>query len=397
MSQIAITGRLPEISIAELESLYGASAIRRIGDHALIDATVDPTRLGGTVKLADHIMTVPTSNPQKVFEHLRQALPVYLENFPEGKIKLGVSLYGMPMPLARHNANVLTLKKIIRQLGRSVRAIPNTDHALSSAQTFHNALTSPVGLELVLVAHEGKTFIGRVIYVQDIDSYTIRDRQRPKRDTFVGMLPPKLAQTMINLSTNDANASATVLDPFCGTGVVLIEAMIMGYDIYGSDIAQKMIDFSTINLDWLTKHPKIKVKSVDSFLEVADATTHQWNTARLNNSDSPIQIASEAYLGQPIGGQNPTPEKMQSIVHECNVIVRDFLKNIVKQVPKNTRLCLAVPSWRVMKRTYDLPVLDELGKLGYSAVSFEHTTTDQLIYRRDDQPTGRRLLVLLKQ
>jgi|GEM_PF-3821139 len=59
------------------------------------------------------------------------------------------------------------------------------------------------------------------------------------RDMGVGMLPPKLAQIMLNLS--DSNGS--VYDPFCGLGTILIESANMGYsEIFGSDISREMVN-----------------------------------------------------------------------------------------------------------------------------------------------------------
>lgn len=422
MSVIAITGRLPEISIAELEALYGTRALQRLGDHVLVDAPVDFSRLGGTVKLATHIATVDTTNPQKAFDYCRKALPVYVESFPEGKIKLGVSLYGVSMPLHKQNANVLSLKKAIKRIGRSVRAVPNTEPALSSAQTFHNALTSGVGLELVFVAHNKKTYIGHVTHVQDIDSYTLRDRGRPKRDPFVGMLPPKLAQTIINLATGTShsevgaslgtsqsttsvptakdsaevgsgvltasahtNASQIVLDPFCGTGVILQEAALMGYSVYGTDVSEKMVRFSRDNLNWALETFGLHVERQ---LEIADATDHIWR--------QPISaVACEGFLGQPLGGQHPSPERLSEIIHECNSIMRDFLKNIHNQLQPGTRLCIAAPAWFVDETYHHLPVLEEFTSLGYDRVQFKHVDTTQLIYSREDQITHRELLVLI--
>ena len=48
------------------------------------------------------------------------------------------------------------------------------------------------------------------------------------------MLPPKLAQIIVSLS--GTQPGQTVLDPFCGTGVVLQEALIMGAIVYGFDL-----------------------------------------------------------------------------------------------------------------------------------------------------------------
>src|SRR5581483_12120222 len=98
-------------------------------------------------------------------------------------------------------------------------------------------LTGPTGIELLLIAtHDGQTIIARTTEVQDIDSYTLRDRGRPKRDARVGMMPPKLAQIIINLAVGELPEEArqsvceippdqpiptkhfagiTILDPFC--------------------------------------------------------------------------------------------------------------------------------------------------------------------------------------
>ena len=385
MSHILLTGRLPELSIAELESLYGASAVTRIGNHALVDANVDFSRLGGSIKMADHIATVESTNPQKVFDFCRKSLPEYISEIPEGKIKLGVSLYELSMPLHKQNANALSLKKVIKNAGRSVRVVPNTEPALTSAQTYHNSLTTAVGVELVFVCDGKNTHIGRVTDVQDIDSYTLRDRGRPKRDAFVGMLPPKLAQTIINIAVGE-NKNGVVLDPFCGTGVVLQEAALMGYDVYGTDIAEKMVRFSRDNLNWALEKFNI---SVERQLEIGDATTHKWRL--------PITaVAGEGYLGQPLGGQDPTPEKLAEIMHDCQDIMRGFLKNIGAQVPSGTRLCFAAPAWLVRGTLHKLPVTDTIEDLGFSWMPFTHVDAQTLIYSREDQITHRHILSIVR-
>ena len=104
-----------------------------------------------------------------------------------------------------------------------------------------------------------KIIIARTKKVQDITDYTDRDRNRPKRDAYVGMLPPKLAQIIINLASgNNQIAGKRLLDPFCGTGVIPQEALLMGFDVYGTDIEQKMIDYSQINIEWLKSRRNIK-------------------------------------------------------------------------------------------------------------------------------------------
>src|SRR6185503_10002944 len=99
--------------------------------------------------------------------------------------------------------------------------------------------------------------LAQTLFVQDIEAYGARDQARPARDARVGMLPPKLAQIMLNLSAGPLRASAEelarlrVLDPFCGTGVILQEALLMGYSVLGTDIDERMVDYSRRNIKWL--------------------------------------------------------------------------------------------------------------------------------------------------
>lgn len=381
---ICILGRQPAIGLAELESLYGAENVRPVGDiAALVETDVDFSRLGGSVKAGQVFATIPGANAQKAFSWLGKNITDLVGNV-EGKLKLGVSLYGLPMPPAKINGNVLSLKKVLRTSGLSVRTVPNTETALNSAQTYHNKLTGPLGCEILLVRDGNDTIIATATDVQDIDSYTLRDRGRPKRDAFVGMLPPKLAQTIINLGSAD-KTSGRVLDPFCGTGVVLQEARLMGYAVYGTDKVPKMIDYTQANLDWLRTDVTSSIQ-----LEPGDATKHEWQ--------QPIDfVACEGYMGQPLGGQDPTSERLNKIISDCDSIMSGFLKNIHGQLKPGTRLCVAGPAWFVRDKIYHLPTLDDLENLGYTRIDFEHTTREDLIYRREDQVVGRELVVITRK
>ncbi len=390
---ICILGRQPEIGLAELEALYGAENVRPVGETcALVNAEVDFSRLGGTVKTADLLSTVTGTNLRAAFAKIGKLLPKLATDMPEGKVKLGLSLYGYDMKPYNINGEALRLKRPLKNAGRSVRVVPNETPALSSAQTFHNSLAGDLGLEFVIIEDNEQTLVGRVTHVQNIDSYRLRDRERPKRDAFVGMLPPKLAQIIVNLAVGDKmedgeakSQKPVLLDPFCGTGVIPQEALIMGYDVYGTDISQKMVDYSKENIDWLST----KFEIGDSKFELADASDHIWL--------QPINvIACEGYLGQPLGGLSPTREKMQEIIHECNSNMRGFLKNITLQLAPGTRLCVAMPAWYINGQIYRLPVIEEVGEIGFERVQFTHAPAG-LLYRREDQVTGRELIVLVKR
>lgn len=412
MQSLIILGRQPALALAELESLYGPSKVRPIGAQAaLLD--IDPClvafdRLGGAVKFCKVLTTLKTTQWREIERFLITSSPEHTTRMPEGKMQLGLSVQGLDVNVRTLEATGLNLKKAIRKLGRSVRLVPNKELELNSAQVIHNHLTGPTGWELVLLRDGSETIIAQTVRVQDISSYTLRDRERPKRDARVGMLPPKLAQIIVNLATGplpedkmssmcdipadqiipQPHLGQTVLDPFCGTGVLLQEAALMGYDIYGSDLEARMVDYTKRNLDWLEE--TYRLNSLKPRLEVGDATAYSWIP--------PVTfVAAEAYLGRPFTAQPPA-EILAQTASDCNLIIKRFLQNIYAQVPAGTRFCLAIPAWQIRTNQFKhLPLVDQISEMGYNRVSFEHASDDSLLYYRPDQIVARELIVLTKR
>ena len=391
-----ILGRQPALGLAELESLYGSENVTPLVSAAIVN--VDPKvvvfyRLGGSVKLAKVLTELPYTDFSKLANYIRKNLPAHLQYLPEGKVKFGLSCFGLKTNVAEINRTTLGIKKVIKAAGKSVRVVPNKELALGSAQVIHNQLTSPVGMELLLVASEGKTILAQTVAEQDIEAYAARDHGRPKRDSKVGMLPPKLAQIIINLAVGSDDAvpgtlDTEILDPFCGTGVVLQEALLMGYNPVGSDLDPRMVKYTVDNIHWLD-HEKIATFARDPIVEVADATKHTW-------TPSPTYIACETYLGRPFSSQ-PDIKVLQEVMQDVNLIHKRFLQNITRQLGLGQRLCLAVPAWRIGSSFKHLKVLDNLEELGYNRIEFVHARREDLIYHREGQVVARELVVLVRK
>lgn len=378
---LALLGRQAKLGLAELESLVGAPNVRPVGTiAALVDGVVDPDRLGSVIRLALPLTEIASTDWRKISRELEQQLQKITAHLPAGKVKLGLSVFGLPVGAKQLFAAGLDLKKALRASGRSARIIPNNEPELNSAQVLHNGLTAELGIELLVIKNGAKTWLARTTWVQDIDAYAARDQARPKRDAFVGMLPPKLAQTMLNLA--GVQPGERVLDPFCGTGVVLQEAALLGCPTYGTDISPKMVDYSAANMQWLAERHAI----TEPVINEGDAITYKWH--------SPIDhVVCETYLGQPLSGL-PKPEKLAEIMQDCNTIITKFLKNLHPQLQKGTRHCIAVPAWRVGPGFKHLNLLDHLEDLGYNHLRFQHAAWDELMYHREDQIVARELLVI---
>lgn len=411
MKYLAVLGRQPEISIAELEALFSNILILDgscrlfsspkndgiFGDpppepspvHVIRFETSDIViiaRLGGTLKLAVELVEKPLE---------------YLQGLPEGKITLGVSDYSKKASRKSVQQEALKLKRVLVKQGRSVRVVENKEAALSTATSLHNGLSGKNERKIELIKVDDSWY--RVIGVQDIDAYSRRDQARPARDAKVGMLPPKLAQILINLC-GQLPENSVILDPFCGTGVVLQEALLMGYRAYGTDINERMVEYSLRNLEYLFLDPLrsrpssrgslaiplplSRTVSKQTFqVSVGDATTFQW--------EQPIDaVACEGYLGKPFS-KIPTEMELKEQKQECGTIVLGFLKNLASQIKTETPVTIAAPAWLRENGEYSrLEIVDEIEKLGYNV---NNKTREGLLYHRERQVVARDILILRKK
>lgn len=382
---IAILGRQPALGIAELERLY--QDVTWFSDQTAIinTPTFDLERLGGTQKAGRIVAELPNGDWRRASMKLVQAYSQAWAGL-EGKITLGLSAYGFDVSARDVQKTGIILKGKLKQSNVSLRLIPNTDAELNTATSHHNKLgLSDNKVELLIVRSKtGKIMIAESIGAQNITAYTKRDQQRPKRDAFVGMLPPKLAQIIVNLAKPPLGGR--VLDPFCGTGVVLQEAALMGFPVYGTDLADKMVDYSKANLEWLGAGRRDEL----------NVTVHQGDAMDTIWQPPVDAVACESYLGQPFSAP-PSPAKLADVRKNCNYIISSFLKNIGSQITPGTPLCVAIPAWRSTDGSFThLPLVNELASLGYTSYEFKNVRNSELLYYREEQVVARELLVLVK-
>ena len=384
---ITILGRQPAISIAELECLYGAAHVRWFSaESAIVESpNFDFERLGGSQKAGRIVAEL--HGPWH--EISKKIVSEYTQAWRDvgGKLTLGISAYGFEVSSRDVQKTGIVLKSALKKHGVNIRLVPNSEPALNTAASHHNKLgLSHNKIELLVVrASSGRTIIAESVGSQNITALAARDQARPRTDAFVGMLPPKLARIMVNLASPTPPAS--ILDPFCGTGVVLQEAMLLGFDAHGTDLSEKMVSYSRENLTWLVE--KYRLPHV-STIEQADAMNASWHP-------KPTTVVCETYLGQPFSAPPSTP-KLNEVRGNCNYIISTFLTNLGAQLKSGSCVILAVPAWRNSTGQFThLPLIESLEALGYIRSPLRHVRNEQLIYYRETQVVARELLILNKK
>lgn len=223
--------------------------------------------MGGVIKIG-LIADETDFNNQAITEKIKNLMD---EKEKIGKFKYGISYYGKK----RINLKIfgMEIKKYLKEKNIPCRWVTSREINLSSVVVEQNKLTFP-GIEIVLIQNNEKILIGRTLAVQPFKELSFRDYGRPARDDYAGMLPPKLAQIMINLAANSDSAETGssrsdifILDPFCGSGTILTEALLMGYkNLIGSDISSQAVEDTKKNIEWIKTQfhisgPAINIKN----------------------------------------------------------------------------------------------------------------------------------------
>jgi len=123
----------------------------------------------------------------------------------------------------------------------SMEAKKASAKALSGANKVD--LRHPDNLVALILARRVHAFL----VLANVDRKAQDSRKVAERPFFSPIsLHPKFARALVNLSRPPAGGR--LLDPFCGTGGLLIEAGLMGFRVLGSDVAGDMVEGCRANL-----------------------------------------------------------------------------------------------------------------------------------------------------
>ncbi|MEK7459251.1 MAG: DNA methyltransferase [Patescibacteria group bacterium] len=387
MQRFAILGSHPDLSIAEIHAVTGAIPTDHAGIVALFDemngqADVLADRLGGTQKIGNVIGELPSTVDQ---ETLIEFLASQLEfEHRESKQHFGISVYDFGNP-----KKVEDLAAMARKLGLSVktalkgrnissRFVMAKEAAISAVGVRKNELITK-GAEFVLLAAPGRIVIGTTDAVQDAEAWSARDFGRPRRNAKQGMLPPKLARMMVNMTSVKLEGT-TIMDPFCGSGTVLMEAALMGCQkVIGGDIASGAIHDTRENLSWM-KRSGVTMPPMDLYVsKAADIGTH----VAPNSVDA---VVTETYLGNPRQG-NETIVQINEAIAYIETLYRESFRGMKNTLKGGAVVLIAAPVHFLGTEMFAPDVETIMTSMGYTSSPL---SDNPITYHREGQLVGRR-------
>ncbi len=303
MSKLFIFGNHPKLSLVELESLYPAQTLGsfylpnfyelegnffdNISSQALLD------NLGGTVKIASLIEKLDKFDYNLVFKIVRDEL-VKLGERRESKFIFALSYYNFKKLDFKFG---LSLKKDLTSQGIGCRLVVSRERELSSVVIRQNKVLEK-GAEIIIASDGQSLLIAKTEAVQDFKELSKRDYGRPSRNDLSGMLPPKLARILVNLA-GPVNSKLVLIDPFCGSGTILTEAILAGYQkIIASDLIKEQVSSTVDNINWIKE--RYNLANID--LRLINRSVA--NLDKVVKERSVDIIVTEPYLGPPRALQN---------------------------------------------------------------------------------------------
>jgi tRNA G10 N-methylase Trm11 len=347
------------------------------------DVDVNPqitiARCGGTVAIA------------KVLEYADHITPEYLASLivkhaANSSITFTVSSLSQNFSIS--TALLGQIKKYITKPGISCRYVENKEgHTMSAIVQKGQKVT-----EFILAQEpEGRYIISQTVAYQDIAAWVKREYERPFVDPKRGMLPPKVARMIVNIAgslVQTKDAHKRLLDPFCGMGTIVSEAMCLGWDTFGSDISQAVVAKAEKNIEW-TKKTFLESTEAQSTIFVSGAT----HVSGFLGSGQIHAIVTEPFLGTPSFATqtNPDRKKIQNTIKGLEKLYIGCLKDWYSILVESGIVIMALPKIAVERHEYFVKkVIDSCEILGYSIVAGPYT------YSRPKAVVSRNFYILQK-
>ncbi|MHA1638195.1 MAG: TRM11 family SAM-dependent methyltransferase [Candidatus Thorarchaeota archaeon] len=329
-----------------------------LSDQQIVDVQ---SHLGGCFKIGRLVWTYERSTIRDAFPNkgaickdtrteIKKCpwLPKVWKGVRGRKIKFGVSSY----PATKGKSNI-DIRRFSRSMNEYVKqslidqGVKRTDYiiydspdkrdprrlntALWPKSIAKHNLLAPPNAEILAMFGERKVYLAKTVVVYDSMLQQYRDESRPYTSSAIST-SPKVCRTLLTFA--GAKPGDTVLDPFCGSGTLLMEAAMLGMKCIGIDIEGDAVQGARSNLKWFGRDSgswvDFRVIKGDA-VEVAEII-----------QETVDAVAFEPTLG-PVSTKKPSKGDAQKTITNLLELYREVLRGIAKVLRPNGKIAMTIP------------------------------------------------------
>ncbi|MHA1865072.1 MAG: TRM11 family SAM-dependent methyltransferase [Candidatus Heimdallarchaeaceae archaeon] len=230
--------------------------------------------------------------------------------------------------------------KIAKDRRVEVKIIPKKGYSLElSPYQYHKENMPKRGVELVIFGIKSKIYLGETKWVTNPFFDIKLDEGRPER-LFTHGTSIKIARSLINL-TNTKN-DGKIVDPFSGTGTLLIVGLLQNYDVIGFEKDPKCVRVAKTNIRWAID--KYKIKKDWKIYKNDARDMHKIINEKVD------AIVTEPYLG-PFLKNLPDLEEGKNILHELEKLYAKVLYSCSQILKDESRVVIIFPFYEYPDKT----------------------------------------------
>ncbi|MGA2130067.1 MAG: DNA methyltransferase [Candidatus Pacearchaeota archaeon] len=298
MEYLFILGRNPELSILELQGFFGNFNYKKQKNAILAEVPEIKKRIinrfGGVIAIGQVIDIKKLNSPNTTSNKLNYVVWNFTDNdkfFDEIREELKIKF--------KEDSFKATEKKVSNFL------------KLQSGQEVRTLSSNKLIDEQYFVFNDK---FGKIIETCNYEELEKQDMEKPVRRESLA-ISPRLSKIMINLSKT--KPGETIVDPFCGVGVILQEALRDGINVIGIDKDPEAIQGILKNLKWgKFSEENYKIINGDS------------STVKIKKSNA---IVTEPSLGQVLK-YAPNKETAIEMIKEYEKLIIRVLNNMKENI-----------------------------------------------------------------
>ena len=275
--------------------------------------------------------------------------------FPERNFNFSLSLYCTPGDQeAEYEELSEELLSTLREFGLKKA---NLIRSRAGPELYSERVVSRSAIDFIAFPLGATSQWGVTVYVPETEGFKERSTERPYVTSGIS-LSSRLARLLVNIS--GVSKGQVLLDPFCGSGTILGEALLKGADCIGIDRNHGSVERTKDNLAWFLSQDKRGGQRPPSYSVVAGDATN----LRKSIGDQMVDaIVSEPIL-MPRLSSPPTLEKARHLIKRASFIYSEALYEMSGVLKRGGRMVLVTPSLRTIEGKDVTLSFDDLKEVG---------------------------------